>query len=666
MERMSRSIQRFVDVSGLRKVADGFNWIARAAGNVLRSLSAMVPVLGALTSAATIAGMYKLVGSFAEWSHTLVQNADQIGVTTQQLQQFQDATKLAGGNANDMTDALKSLHTASANAFIGTDTQAIQWFNKLGIAWKDANGNLRNTADLLPEVIQKISEMKDPADRARASAALLGDANAKLVEDFRQSHRSFSDWLRDAQNYKDLTDDQVAAFQRFSEAQGKLGVTFEHLGQQIAVVLASNFTPLMNKFAEFVNTNSPQIVAAVDNLSKEFAHWIDNIDWPKVEKGAQTVLDTLQFIITHLNTILEVAGAVAGVFVIKWGVDVVKAIGAVVEVLGAAGGGAAAAGGTGLLGALGSVAAIAGAIGAGVAAKKGLEAGSEAVETGVFGKERVEERKKLQEQGSEQFWGWLGHPFGLGKPAAPPGGVQKESFVPGQMNLPQAQTERGAGIRDRLATDLGISKDQAAGVVGNLQAESGLQAINEKRPLIPGSRGGFGWAQWTGPRRTEFEAYAKEHNLDPKSDEANYGFLVQELKNDPKLLAQIRGAKTAGEAARITEAGYERPTVSNAATRARYAEQIAATPTPTQVAQAGPAPTPPAPAPAPMQLAEAMPSHFAPIGTAAVQTAPPLSGAVNVSITGKNLPPNTAVTAQGSGAVNVEPPRVEHQNLSTV
>ena len=155
------------------------------------------------------------------------------------------------------------------------------------------------------------------------------------------------------------------------------------------------------------------------------------------------------------------------------------------------------------------------------------------------------------------------------------------------------------------------------------------------------------------------------------------------------------GAKSATEAARIVEAGYEKPAVSNAETRGRYATQIASAeapppapgvpaPQPVQLASAAvpgvpapappapgvpaPAPPAPAPAPAPMQLASAD-SRFQPLGGAAVSTAPPpgrVDGAVDVSITHKNAPPDATVTAKGSGSVNVQPVRVEHQELSTV
>lgn len=122
-----------------------------------------------------------------------------------------------------------------------------------------------------------------------------------------------------------------------------------------------------------------------------------------------------------------------------------------------------------------------------------------------------------------------------------------------------ATRERMAQVRDQLSKDLNISTDAAAGIVSNLNAESGLQGINERNPLIPGSRGGFGWAQWTGTRRTEFEAWARANGLDPASDAANYGFLVHELKTKyPGLLAQLRAGKiTATEAANLVFSQYE-------------------------------------------------------------------------------------------------------------
>ena len=55
----------------------------------------------------------------------------------------------------------------------------------------------------------------------------------------------------------------------------------------------------------------------------------------------------------------------------------------------------------------------------------------------------------------------------------------------------------------------GLPEHIADGFVMNFQDESGLRTdINEQSPIVPGSRGGYGLAQWTGPRRNQLEAFA--------------------------------------------------------------------------------------------------------------------------------------------------------------
>jgi hypothetical protein len=71
----------------------------------------------------------------------------------------------------------------------------------------------------------------------------------------------------------------------------------------------------------------------------------------------------------------------------------------------------------------------------------------------------------------------------------------------------------------------------------------------------------------------------------------------------------------------------------------------------------------------PGRLTEAQIAAGVRTGLAPPVTVPPPqppNGAVDVSITHKNAPPNSAVTATGSGAVNVAPVRVEHQAMESI
>lgn len=87
---------------------------------------------------------------------------------------------------------------------------------------------------------------------------------------------------------------------------------------------------------------------------------------------------------------------------------------------------------------------------------------------------------------------------------------------------------KAPGIMEKLMRDLSFSTVQAAAILGNLGHEcNGFLSMQEKRPIA--GRGGYGWSQWTGPRRRAFEAWCDNHGLDIDSDEGNYGFLKLEL-----------------------------------------------------------------------------------------------------------------------------------------
>ncbi len=133
---------------------------------------------------------------------------------------------------------------------------------------------------------------------------------------------------------------------------------------------------------------------------------------------------------------------------------------------------------------------------------------------------------------------------------------------------------RGGFVLNQLVVEFNLTPQQAAGIVGNLGGESGLTAIQEISPIS--GRGGFGWAQWTGPRRVEFEKWCIDNNLDQTSDEANYRFLVEELKTtQAHSIEQLKLTTTVDAAVYTFEAIFERPAdlQSGLAARIRFAQR---------------------------------------------------------------------------------------------
>lgn len=143
-------------------------------------------------------------------------------------------------------------------------------------------------------------------------------------------------------------------------------------------------------------------------------------------------------------------------------------------------------------------------------------------------------------------------------------------------NAEQTFRAKAPGIMAQLVRDFSITPEDAAAIVGNLGHESlGFTAMQEFKPVVEGSRGGWGWAQWTGPRRRAFEAYCARTGKDPASDEANYAYLFLELKGiegtEGKALGKLKAAKGLDAKVEAFEKAFLRAGVKHYNSRKQWA-----------------------------------------------------------------------------------------------
>ena len=118
------------------------------------------------------------------------------------------------------------------------------------------------------------------------------------------------------------------------------------------------------------------------------------------------------------------------------------------------------------------------------------------------------------------------------------------------------EAEIRAGLIER-----GMAPHIADGFVMNFKDESGLDpGINEAAPIVPGSRGGFGLAQWTGPRRVALEKFAAERGAAPSDANVQMDFLMTELQGpESRAASSIFAAPDAGSAAAAIATDFLRP-----------------------------------------------------------------------------------------------------------
>jgi|GEM_PF-918318 len=145
--------------------------------------------------------------------------------------------------------------------------------------------------------------------------------------------------------------------------------------------------------------------------------------------------------------------------------------------------------------------------------------------------------------------------------------------------------QRPVNLVRALMKDFGLSGEQASGIVGNFMHESGGKHVppdvNEGgNPGPPRFSGGYGWAQWTGPRQRTFISFAVDNGFmaSPSvnaTDAANYAYLKHELTTGyTSTIEQIRTKNTPRDAAVSFEATFEKAGVPALGPRIAGAEEV--------------------------------------------------------------------------------------------
>lgn len=126
-------------------------------------------------------------------------------------------------------------------------------------------------------------------------------------------------------------------------------------------------------------------------------------------------------------------------------------------------------------------------------------------------------------------------------------------------------------VMQDLISAFDLSPVQAAAVVGNLGTESqNFTAYHEHGQ--PRNKGGYGWAQWTGPRREAFFAWADAHNHHRDSEAASLGFLEHELQTSQRdAVTALKQHTELGSATHAFMVHFEGPGILNEGNRQNHA-----------------------------------------------------------------------------------------------
>lgn len=187
----------------------------------------------------------------------LGEQAEQLGVSTDQLQAYRLMAAQAGVTNEQLDASLLKLQNAMGAANDGSD-EIIARFEKLGVKILDVAGNLRKPSDVLPELSRGLLKVGSDTERTAIMADLFGRSGARLktmLEEWAQGNDRLVASAR-AQNaiagpdaikaWDELGDALKVAEQRYDTMIGTLGKPVALAGLNAINFQLHNINSLIN------------------------------------------------------------------------------------------------------------------------------------------------------------------------------------------------------------------------------------------------------------------------------------------------------------------------------------------------------------------------------------------------------------------------------------
>ena len=292
-----------------------------AAGEAMRGISTAAAAVTAAIGALTVKS--------GKWADDINTMSKVYGIGTGELQKYSAAADLVDVSVEDIAKTHLRLTKAMSGSEDETGAQA-EAFAKLGIATKDADGNLRDADTVWQETIAALGEMENETERDALAMTLMGKSAANLnplIEDGGDTYKRVADTLK---KYDlDFVDqdmlDNANEFNDSIDTIKTLGlVAFQQLGTKLAAYLApalEKVVDLVGRLAGWFANLSPKTQAIIAGIAAVLA----------VTAPLLLGLGKIAFAISSIMGLISTIGPAIGGVVSAMG-PVVIAIAAVVAV----------------------------------------------------------------------------------------------------------------------------------------------------------------------------------------------------------------------------------------------------------------------------------------------------------------------------------------------
>lgn len=180
----------------------------------------------------------------------LSKSAQKVGITTEELSKLAYAGELADVSLETLVGSLGKLTKAQAAALDGTSKQA-KVFEALGIAVKDADGNLRSSSKVLADFADKFQQLGGSPEAIAAGFQIFGKSFQELIPLLKDGREGIEGAADELQRFGGVISTETGqAAEEFNDNLSRLKVQFQAIFAQVAQQLLPTLVQLTKDLSD--------------------------------------------------------------------------------------------------------------------------------------------------------------------------------------------------------------------------------------------------------------------------------------------------------------------------------------------------------------------------------------------------------------------------------
>ena len=239
----------------LGKLGKGMAKVGGAAG---KAAIAGIAAVGVAATAAAV-GAFKLASNVGQVADDLNTLSNKTGISTEQLQEWQYASRFIDVSVETMTGSMAKLTKNMDAARDGTKL-SVEAFEKLGIEYKNQDGSLRDSKVVWKETIDALGEISNETDRDAVAMKLFGKSAMELNPLIKAGSAELEKLSAEAHEVGAvLGTEAIAEAQKFDDQMQKMQASMGGLKNTIGVAVMPAISMLVSSFSSAI----PAIIDAV-------------------------------------------------------------------------------------------------------------------------------------------------------------------------------------------------------------------------------------------------------------------------------------------------------------------------------------------------------------------------------------------------------------------